>query len=102
MHVKSTLIAAAILISSTAVMPVQAQDFRADREGELAGLRQRCDEGDHHACVRFGMLLNENRHHHDEWRRSHPEFWWFEGDRDRGDRDRDRGDRDRRDREDRE
>jgi hypothetical protein len=72
MHLKSTLISAA--------------------EGER--LHQLCDRGDHRACVRFGMLLNENRAHHDEWRLSHPEFWSFEGDRsvrargtqDRGDR----------------
>lgn len=100
MHVKSTLVVAAIFISSAAVLgsvPVLAQDFRAS-EGDLAALRVRCAQGDQRACVRFGMLLNEHRDHHEEWRQSHPEFWWFEGDRDRGDRDRDMGDRDRGDR----
>src|SRR5262245_44378744 len=81
MHFTSTLISAAIVISSTAMLcsvPVQAQE-RAAREG--VRLRQLCDGGDQRACIRFGMLLNENRTRHDEWRRSHPEFWSFEGDR---------------------
>ncbi len=94
MHVKSTLISAAIFISGAAMLssvPVLAQD-RPTKEGER--LRQLCDRGDHRACVRFGMLLNENCAHHDVWRRSHPEFWWFEGDRsDSGRGDQNRGDR---------
>jgi hypothetical protein len=77
MRVKSALISATIVISSAAI-PVQAQD-RPTKEGErLHGL---CDRGDHRACVRFGMLLNENRPRHEEWRKSHPEFWSFQGDR---------------------
>lgn len=81
MHVKLTLISAAMIISGVAMLgsaPVAAQD-RPAQEG--ARLRQLCDRGDQRACVRFGMLLNENRSRHDEWRRSHPEFWSFEGDR---------------------
>jgi hypothetical protein len=81
MRVKSTLIAAAIVISSAAIfgsLPVQAQD-RPTKEGER--LHELCDRGDHRACVRFGMLLSENRSRHDEWRRSHPQFWSFQGDR---------------------
>jgi hypothetical protein len=94
MHVKSTLISAAIFISSAAILgsvPVQAQD-PPTKEGER--LHQLCDGGDHRACVRFGMLLNENRGRHDEWRRSHPEFWSYQGARDSGNRgsgDRNRG-----------
>jgi len=79
MHVKSTLISAAIIISSAVLLgsaPVQAQD-RPTKEGDR--LRQLCDGGDRRACVHFGMLLNENRGRHDEWRRSHPEFWSFQG-----------------------
>jgi hypothetical protein len=75
MHVKSTLISAAIIISSTTVLgslPVQAQD-RVTSEGQR--LHQLCDGGDKGACVRFGMMFNENRARHDEWRRSHPHFF---------------------------
>jgi hypothetical protein len=76
MHVKSTLISAAIIISSTTVLGsvlVQAQD-RVTSEGQR--LHQLCDGGDKRACVRYGMMFNENRARHDEWRRSHPEFLW--------------------------
>ena len=53
---------------------------RADdaREAQLIGFHQLCDHGDRGACVKFGMLLQQNRDRHDEWRRSHPEFFFFE------------------------
>lgn len=53
---------------------------RADeaREAQLIGFHQLCDRGDRGACVKFGMLLQQNRDRHDEWRRSHPEFFFFE------------------------
>ena len=74
MQVKSTLISAifigsAVLVSS---LPVQAQD-RPTKEGER--LHQLCGKGDQKACIRFGMVLNENRGRHEEWRKSHPEFF---------------------------
>ena len=83
MHVKSTLIAGAIIISSATVIgvPVQAQD-RVSSEGQR--LHRLCDEGDKRACVRFGMMFNENRAHHEEWRRSHPEFFSFQSRSDKG------------------
>jgi hypothetical protein len=56
--------------------PARAQD-RLAREAELAGLHQLCDRGDRKACVRFGMILGEMRERHADWRRQHPEwFWW--------------------------
>ncbi|MFZ0838386.1 MAG: hypothetical protein WAM77_13100, partial [Xanthobacteraceae bacterium] len=82
MQIKSTFISA-IVIGSAALLgslPVQAQD-RPEREGQrLHGL---CDKGDQKACVRFGMLLNENRGRHEEWRKSHPEFFASAGLRNR-------------------
>lgn len=85
MQVKSALISA-IIIGSAALfgsLPVQAQD-RPTKEGER--LHQLCDKGDQKACVRFGMLLNENRGRHEEWRKSHPEFWSYQGGQDRSNR----------------
>jgi len=82
MQVKSTLISA-IIISSAALLgsaSVQAQE-RATKEGER--LHQLCEKGDQKACVRFGMMLNENRGRHEEWRKSHPEFWSYQGARNR-------------------
>ena len=53
----------------------QAQDAR---EAQLIGFHQLCDHGDRGACVKFGMMLQQNRDRQDEWRRSHPEFFFFE------------------------
>ena len=63
----------AVLVAGAGV--ARAQDAR---EAQLIGLHQLCDHGDRAACVKFGMLLQQNRDHHDEWRRSHPEFFFFE------------------------
>ena len=70
--------------SSAAVLgsvPVQAQD-RVSSEGKR--LHQLCEGGDKRACVRFGMMFNENRARHDEWRRSHPEFFAFQAKSEKG------------------
>jgi hypothetical protein len=78
MYVKSKLISAAIIISSATEIggvPVRAQD-RVSSEGQR--LHRLRDDGDKRACVRFGMMFNENRARHDEWRRSHPEFFAFQ------------------------
>jgi hypothetical protein len=88
MHVKSMLISAAVIISSATLLgsvPAQAQD-RPTKEGER--LHQLCEGGDRRACVRFGMMLNENRGRHDEWRRSHPQFWSFQATSDKSGGDR--------------
>jgi len=80
MRLQSIIIASAVLglvagIASVA-NPVRAQDALA-REAELAGFHQLCDRGDRRACVRFGIILGEMRERHTEWRRTHPEwFWW--------------------------
>ncbi len=82
MNFKSTLISTAIGMSFGATlgsMPIRAED-RPTSEG--VRLHQLCDKGDQRACIRFGMLLNENRPRHEEWRRSHPEFWSFQAKRD--------------------
>src|SRR6516164_776469 len=84
MNVKSRLISVAITISSATVLVSahgQAQD-RVSSEGQR--LHRLCDEGDKRACVRFGMMFNENRARHDEWRRSHPEFFSFQARSDKG------------------
>jgi hypothetical protein len=28
--------------------------------------------------VRFGMMLGQNQERHAEWRRLHPDWWWWE------------------------
>jgi hypothetical protein len=69
-----------ILAATTAVflsMPITFAQAQEGREGEIIGLHQLCDSGDRRACIRFGMLLQENREHHEDWHHNHPEwFWW--------------------------
>ncbi len=61
---------------------ISAQDFAtyvkriyADRAFDL---HERCDSGDRHACVRFGILIGQHREHVAAWRRSHPDYFSYE------------------------
>jgi len=79
MILKSLLTAAcAVAIAGTCAIvstaPARAQDVQA----ELLGLHQLCDHGDRRACVRFGMILGRLQERHVEWRRVHPEWFWWE------------------------
>jgi len=81
MHLKSLVAAAgfagAMVVGAASIgTPVQAQNAR---EAELIGFHQLCEKGDRRACVRFGMLLGENRERHVEWRKHHADWWWWEG-----------------------
>lgn len=81
MHLKSLVAAAgfagAMVVGAASIgTPVQAQNAR---EAELIGFHQLCEKGDRRACVRFGMLLGENRERHAEWRKHHADWWWWEG-----------------------
>ena len=68
----ATGIAVAMFVASDA--PIYAQSAA---EAEIIGFHVLCDKGDRRACVRFGILIGENRERHAEWRRLHPEwFWW--------------------------
>jgi hypothetical protein len=55
--------------------PAQAQ---GNIEAEMIGFHQLCDRGDKRACIRFGILIGENRQRHADWRRLHPDWWWWE------------------------
>jgi hypothetical protein len=43
--------------------------------GHLQRLHYECDRGDRRACHEFRKVFEARREHHEEWRRSHPEFW---------------------------
>ena len=60
-------------VASSAIVRAQSA-----REAEMIGFHQLCNKGDRKACIRFGIMIGENRERHAEWRRSHPEFWWWE------------------------
>jgi hypothetical protein len=79
MHYKSLLAAAGFAGALASIgwlgTPVAAQGAR---EAEMVGFHQLCERGDRKACVRFGMMLGENRARHGEWRRQHADWWWWE------------------------
>ena len=59
--------------------------FRGDDGGRFEGLRARmmqlrgaCDAGDRRACIRFGILIGENRERMAQWRRQNPELFSWE------------------------
>ena len=64
------------------VVPERREPPRAVVRDELRDrmlrLREECEIGDRRACVRFGMILGENRERQAEWRREHPEVFSFE------------------------
>ena len=41
-------------------------------------LHERCEDGDRHACIRFGVLIGQHRERVAEWRRDHPDFFTYE------------------------
>ncbi len=57
------------------VQPVSVED---PFEGKVTRLHDRCDDGDRHACIRFGILIGQHREHVAQWRRSHPDFFSYE------------------------
>jgi hypothetical protein len=63
------------IVAVTSSVKVHAQSAR---EAEMIGFHQLCNKGDRKACIRFGIMIGENRERHVEWRRAHPEFWWWE------------------------
>ena len=73
---KGLLSASVITMMLLGWLPMaQAQNAH---EAEIIGFHQMCQKGDLHACVRFGMMLEHDRDMHAEWRRTHPEFFWWE------------------------
>jgi hypothetical protein len=71
----ATGIAAMMVAASAIPTRVQAQ---SNVEAEILGFHQLCDKGDRRACVRFGILIGENRQRHADWRRAHADWWWWE------------------------
>ncbi len=77
MSAKLMLVAAASVLSAgilAGAVPAQAQD----RDEAIRRLHFECDRGDRRACVRFGVMIGENRDRHAEWRHTHPEYFWWE------------------------
>ena len=77
MIARTALTGLAISILAGALTPAPALAQSA-RDAEIVGFHQLCDKGDRRACVRFGILIGQNQERHAEWRRLHPEWWWWE------------------------
>jgi hypothetical protein len=69
-------IAVAMLGAATAASTTARA--QSDREAEIIGFHQLCEKGDRRACVRFGILIGENKQRHADWRRLHADWWWWE------------------------
>lgn len=65
----------AFAVAGGVLSPAHAQSVR---EAEIVGFHQLCNKGDRTACVRFGILIGENRERSVEWHRLHPDWWWWE------------------------
>ena len=79
MYCKLLLAAAGFAVAVAGITgfgtPVAAQGAR---EAEMIGFHQLCERGDRKACIRFGIMLGENRGRHAEWRRMHADWFWWE------------------------
>jgi len=53
-----------------------AEGFKMQHERSTASLKTQVSKV--RTCIRFGMLLGQNQERHAEWRRNHPEWWWWE------------------------
>ncbi len=69
--------ALAVVVAGAMASPAPAR-AQSDVQAELLGFHQLCDRGDRKACVRFGMILGRMQERHAEWRRLHPEWFWWE------------------------
>ena len=58
--------------------PPPGMGDRGDRRREMFELRRACEDGDTRACVRFGIIIGENRERRAQWRRESPELFWWE------------------------
>lgn len=58
--------------------PRGSQSDASDPRARMFELRERCEDGDTRACVRFGIIIGENRERRAQWQREHPELFWWE------------------------
>ena len=78
MPLKLVLGAAALSLVGIAAIASSGVWAQSAREAEMIGFHQLCERGDRKACIRFGIMIGENRERHAEWRRLHPDWWWWE------------------------
>lgn len=47
-------------------------------EDEASRLHMACDDGNRHACIRFGILIGQHRERIAQFRRAHPDYFSYE------------------------
>ena len=68
--------AALLLLAGIATTPAAAQ--QGQRRAEMKRLYTLCDRNYKPACIRFGIMIGQNQGRRAEWRRKHPNWWWWE------------------------
>ena len=61
-----------------AVAPPPPRMERDELGDRLMALREECEAGERRACVRLGITIGEHRERRAEWRRAHPEVFFYE------------------------
>ena len=69
--------AAALLLGGMALAPLPAHAQRA-WQARIHRQRILCDQGYKPACIKFGYWLGVNRGRRAEWRRAHPDWYWWQ------------------------
>ena len=54
------------------------EPVRDDLRERLFRLREECEDGNRRACVRYGIIIGENRGRREEWRRERPDLFFYE------------------------
>ena len=72
---KRFAILAVLGLALASVRPAFAQ---SDAQAEIRSYHLRCEQGERKACVVFGMAIEHHRDMQGEWRRTHPEWFWYE------------------------
>ena len=75
---KLPIAAAALLLASTAGIALAPAPAQAQWRPQLQRLHALCDQGYKPACIRFGFILGANQGRTAEWRREHPNWWWWQ------------------------
>jgi hypothetical protein len=76
--VRALLASAAALVLGTVAMTPNAAQAQRHWQPELQRQHALCDQGYRPACIRFGEILGANQNRHAEWRRAHPNWWWWQ------------------------
>ena len=58
--------------------PARAVVRGDDLRERMLRFREDCEAGDTRSCVRLGILIGENRERRAQWRREHPEIFFYE------------------------